>query len=50
MENALTFADNEIGHDERHGVTAVDIIPTIDVLAVDTKSKTTQNFEQVCHD
>ena len=46
----LTCFDNEVSHDQGHGVSRVDVVATVDVFAVDGETETRQEFDDTSGD
>ena len=41
----LTFFDDQVGHDEGHGMAGVDVISTVNMFAIDGQSHSREEFK-----
>jgi len=46
----LTFFNDEVAHDQGHGVSGVDVVAAVDVLAVDRQAHARQKLEDALRD
>ena len=50
LETQLTLFDDQVGHDERHGVAGVNVVAAVDVLPVDGQAHAGQELEDAPRD
>ncbi len=50
QKTILTFFNDEVAHDQGHGVSGVDVVAAVDVLAVDGQAHARQKLEDALCD